>query len=405
MFGPLMHKKKIITLLFFVLLALFFTTSAWIVRSNCPSQAAHSEASGSVPVDAEKLEPDFDDFVTQADYAILQTLFRLGVPDANIRAEHGGLREQGGQVYQFRILHIYAVSDVPFFSGALADALIAWAEQARLSSAGEWAQARDGRLNISINGIVTHELNLHALALPEAWDEFGGKPCLAIVIDDVGESMRLVRELLSLDFPLTFAVWPYSTHAFAAAEAIHAGGGGVIVHQPMEPVDYPDVHPGKGALLRGMDSLEIARRLEESFRRVPHALGLNNHMGSLFTQDAEKMRVVAAVLKKDGFFALDSLTHARSRFVAAALSEGLEVYKRDVFLDVLEEKNYILGQLSKAERLAKLNGQAVAIGHARTPMLEALSEWQGLRDRSVWIVPLKNLTPLGSERNKKWKQQ
>lgn len=224
------------------------------------------------------------------------------------------------------------------------------------------------------------------------------KPRLTIVIDDVGESMAKTRRLCALNFPVTLAVWPHSTNAEKSARLAHANRLEVLVHQPMEPVNYPAVNPGKGVLLRGMTETQISAQLEDNLKRVPYAIGLNNHMGSRLTQDETAMRIVATQMHKRGMLVLDSLTHPQSRFAKAALLEGATVYRRDVFLDVVDDKNEVLKQLKKLERLARLNGQAIAIGHPYQSTLDALTLWQSMRDKKVNIVRLQSLTPFGNSR-------
>jgi polysaccharide deacetylase 2 family uncharacterized protein YibQ len=165
----------------------------------------------------------------------------------------------------------------------------------------------------------------------------------------------------------------------------------------MEPVGYPGINPGGGVLLRDMKPEETAACLEENMRRVPHAVGLNNHMGSRLTQDAAAMRAVAAILRKRGFFALDSLTHPGSRLAGSALELGVPAFKRDIFLDVEANKEKVLAQLRAAERLALIRGQAVAIGHPLAATLDALEEWQRGRNLKIRLGRLEDLRPLNPE--------
>jgi polysaccharide deacetylase 2 family uncharacterized protein YibQ len=117
-------------------------------------------------------------------------------------------------------------------------------------------------------------------------------------------------------------------------------------------------------------------------------------MGSWLTQNSTLMSMVARELKERNLFALDSLTHPRSRFAGAARQEGVTAYRRDIFLDVRPDKEYVLAQLKKAENIAGLKGQAIAIGHPLPGTLEALAEWQRLRNPRIDIVRLRDLKPL-----------
>ena len=214
---------------------------------------------------------------------------------------------------------------------------------------------------------------------------------LAIVIDDLGFSASALRQLLELNYPVACAFLPHGAHTQAGASAAHAKGLEVLVHQPMEPIGYPHVRPGPNALLTDMNDGQIRRILEASIAAVPHAVGMSNHMGSSFTQQADRVQSVIRVLKERGLFMLDSLTHKDSVFVSQSGRMGVEHYSRNVFLDASPSREKILEELRRAERIALFTGHAVAIGHPLPETLAALRDWQHLRSREVRIVKLREL--------------
>ncbi len=216
-------------------------------------------------------------------------------------------------------------------------------------------------------------------------------PKLVIVIDDLGASETALRQLLALDYPVSCAFWPHGGHTRSGADAAYAAGREILVHQPMEPLGYPKVRPGPNALLFGMNGGRIRQIVKDSIACVPHATGLNNHMGSRFTQQADGVEALLRTLKEHNLFMLDSMTHKNSLFAARGAGLGIERYSRDVFLDAVHSKAAILAELRRAERIALLTGRAVAIGHPLPETLNALRDWQKLRNRSVRIVRLRDL--------------
>lgn len=345
--------------------------------------------------------PGFSDYIGQVDYAISRAVQLAGLKAGSLKSSQGELLEHDGHLYRPQIIIMSGVGDAPALTQALRDSLLAWAERAALVSAaspcpGETAgiPPKCLALQIVVDGAVTHHIFLSPLPKRPAPDG----PKLVIVLDDLGESRRQARRLLDLGFPVTFAVWPHSTHAAAVAAMGRKAGAEVIIHQPMQPEGYPGVNPGPGVILEGMDEAQILAVLEDSLARVPQAEGLNNHMGSRLTQDEATMGVVSRWLAGRGLLALDSLTHARSRFSKAASEAGAQAYKRDVFLDVEADKAKIVTQLKKAEQIALVKGQAVAIGHPLATTLDALEEWQRERDQQISVVRLKDLTPIRSDR-------
>lgn len=338
----------------------------------------------------EEPAPGFTDYISQVDFAVARAMQRAGISIDGIRVERGPLHEHAGHLYHPQTLRIFDVSNIPDFVQALRDSLLAWAGQAAL------VRLPDGSWQIVVDGSITHSLFL--FSTPGYGDGSGGldgkRPQLVIVIDDLGESKRQASRLLALDYPVAFAIWPHSTHASAVSRMAHEAGADVLVHQPMEPEGYPRVNPGKGVLLSGMSAGEMESVLKESLRLVPHAQGLNNHMGSRLTQNEEAMSVVSGYLAARGYVILDSLTHAKSRFAKAAAESGAQTYRRDIFLDVEDDRDKILAQLRKAERVALVKGQAVVIGHPLANTLLALEQWQHERNTQIDIVRLRDLTPI-----------
>ncbi|MBW7956912.1 MAG: divergent polysaccharide deacetylase family protein [Deltaproteobacteria bacterium] len=199
-------------------------------------------------------------------------------------------------------------------------------------------------------------------------------PKLAVVIDDMGPDLNKLRELLKLDKPVTIAVMPKMRFSKEVSTEAASGGLDVIVHMPMEPKNTEGHNPGNGALLVAMTDEEIAYLLDEGFKSVPGAIGINNHMGSRFTEDPDKMRIVLKNVKERGLLFLDSRTSAETVGVSIARKLKVRSAERNVFLDNRRDVDYIKGQLMEAARIARKSGKAVAIGHPYPETIRALKE-------------------------------
>ncbi len=341
---------------------------------------------GNLPYE-ESLDAPVEAGVKQVDYALVQTVTRLGLGRDRLRLASIENRQSKGQTFHFQRMEMRLDGAPDRFVQTLRETLAAWSDTANVEV------RADDLLIVTVDGLPTHEISLllYEGAPPPVAVTPGGAR-LAIVIDDIGESMSAARDLAALDYPVTFSVWPRSTHAREAADLAHKAGREVMIHLPMEPIRYPQVKPGPGAILSGQQPPEIAALVRDAVRRVPHAVGLNNHMGSRATQNASAMRTVCETLDGTGLFVLDSVTHQNSKLYAEAKRAGLPAYKRNVFLDVIADKRNIMFQLDKAARIAQAEGQAIAIGHPLPETVAALKEWARTRDRSVIIVPVRQLS-------------
>ncbi|NLV23894.1 MAG: hypothetical protein GXY54_03800 [Deltaproteobacteria bacterium] len=198
------------------------------------------------------------------------------------------------------------------------------------------------------------------------------KKKVAIIMDDLGRDRQYARQLAKLPLAVTFSILPYEAHAGWTARLAHRSGREVLVHIPMQPRNYPDANPGEGALLVDLPAEELVARLRDHLERVPHAVGGNNHMGSLFVEDGAKMEVVLDVLQRRDLFFVDSLTTPKSTGYMTAKRLKMPVAVRDVFLDNVQDVDRIGRQIHHLIALAEKKGTAVGICHPYPETLEAL---------------------------------
>jgi hypothetical protein len=200
----------------------------------------------------------------------------------------------------------------------------------------------------------------------------GGR--VAIIIDDLGRGTKQARQLLAIKQPVTFAVLPIEAHAAEVARMAHEAGLEVMLHVPMEPQGFPVINPGDDALLVNLAEDELRTRLEGLLQRVPHVAGINNHMGSRFTEDERAMAAVMAVLREKGLYFVDSLTSAQSVGTVAARQAGVSILRRDVFLDNVADVEQIVRQIRRLAAKAGRNGSAVGICHPYPETIMALRQ-------------------------------
>lgn len=186
---------------------------------------------------------------------------------------------------------------------------------------------------------------------------------IAIVIDDFGNGMKGTDEMLKLPVKLTVAIMPFLPSTKKDAEKAHALGNDVIVHMPMEPIRGRSSWLGPGAILTSLTDDEIRRRVEAAIDDVPHAIGMNNHMGSRVTADERVMRIVLQVCKERGLFFLDSRTSWKTVVPKVAKALGVPLLQNDVFLDDVNTRRHIARQISVVRKELAKRSSCVVIGH------------------------------------------
>lgn len=217
---------------------------------------------------------------------------------------------------------------------------------------------------------------------------------VAIVIDDLGQDLEIAKKFLQVPLLLTFSVLPFQQHSREIADLAHEHGREVLVHLPMEPKDYPKTHPGQGALLVSMSRSAIQKALREALDSIPHASGVNNHMGSRFTESPELMGIVLTDLRQRDLYFLDSYTSGRSVCTTLASQLDLPSLRRHVFLDHQDSKILVERQIELLIRKARVEGATVAIGHPRKTTLDVLhARVEHFRKEEVQVVPARELLP------------
>lgn len=207
---------------------------------------------------------------------------------------------------------------------------------------------------------------------------------LAIILDDWGNNFSLTKYAVDIQRPVTLSILPNLPSSRRIAEEAAGHGLGVMLHMPMQPANNRQPLEPDTILTTTSDE-DIVRYLDKALASVPHAQGLNNHMGSAATADARVMRSVLTYLKKRRLFFVDSAVTPATRGPAVARAVGVSFTKRDVFLDNVPDPPAIQRQLEKAKRIAVARGYAVAIGHDRKVTLDEIRkavpefERQGVR--------------------------
>jgi polysaccharide deacetylase 2 family uncharacterized protein YibQ len=188
-------------------------------------------------------------------------------------------------------------------------------------------------------------------------------PRIAIIIDDLGYEKDVTDYLLGLNGMITLSVLPHSPFHKKILQSAREKGFETMLHLPMEPVEYPRVDPGPGALLTTMSPDELISQLKKNLNALPSIKGANNHMGSKMTTMSNQMYQVFSILKKRNLYYIDSRTTAESLCRPSARLLKIPFAQRDVFLDNVQDARSIRKQIKKLVRIAIRHGEAIGIGH------------------------------------------
>jgi polysaccharide deacetylase 2 family uncharacterized protein YibQ len=240
----------------------------------------------------------------------------------------------------------------------------------------EPSESREGIFfSYSRGGRATHTVHIYVAAATGSQQSAApaGHPCLAIILDDLGNDRASAESVFALPYPLTISVLPNRSHSVDIAQEAHRRGYQVMLHLPMESVGNGKEESQQ--LRPGMSAKEVSALVNQFLYAVPNAAGVNNHQGSQSTADVALMNELMPVLRDRKLFYIDSRTTTATVAYDAARQRGVPAAFRNVpFLDDVAEVSAVRKQLERAFRGARDKGEAVAIGHPHPATLKALQQ-------------------------------
>lgn len=195
---------------------------------------------------------------------------------------------------------------------------------------------------------------------------------IVLILDDVGFDRQPLDGAMRIDPNVNFALLPNARRSQEFAEELHARGFELLCHLPMEP-ESAKQSPGPNAVLTSMTTDEIEATTRANVNAIPHARGVNNHMGSRATADRRVMTSVFSALPK-GMYFIDSRTSGASVAASVAHAMNIKTASRQVFLDDVPKDDAIRTQLAALAEAASARGAAVGIGHMYPSTIRVLEQ-------------------------------
>jgi polysaccharide deacetylase 2 family uncharacterized protein YibQ len=229
-----------------------------------------------------------------------------------------------------------------------------------------------------------------------------GAPAVAIIIDDLGKQMAPGRRAIALPGPVACSFLPREPHTTRLAEVAHRNGKEVLLHLPMESIDGRRLDAG--AVTLDMTHAEFSRTVRSNLARVPYAIGINNHMGSLLTRHPGHMFwLMREMLHRQPMYFVDSRTTVATVARQVAQENGVPSIDRNVFLDNQANDREIAYQFKRLVQLARKQGTALAIGHPHPETLAVLErEIPKLGQQGLQLVAVSELIALQQQGEQTW---
>ena len=198
----------------------------------------------------------------------------------------------------------------------------------------------------------------------------------------------MVRKIKSIGLKITPSIFPISQN-YPQTISVAREFKFYMIHLPLEAINYP--YQEKNTLKVG-DSIEkINKQIAKIRSDFPNAIYINNHTGSKFTSDYNSMKILFNSLKTYKMIFIDSYTTKESKAGILSKEFGNKYLKRDVFIDNNKDEKAIINQIRRAIKIAKISGQAIAIGHPYSQTFKALEAMKNELKSEVELVFVKDL--------------
>ncbi len=221
---------------------------------------------------------------------------------------------------------------------------------------------------------------------------------IAFILDDWGYRMSNCHFLKEIATPMAIAVLPNLKRTNEIMKCASLYDKDIMLHLPLEPYVNRDPYPDNYLITTKMSKSQVEKLVDETFKKMPMIVGVNNHMGSKATESATLMKIILNKVRHKGLFFVDSMTSPHHSVSGAIADElGVPFAQRDVFLDNVNTREAIEKQLVELAQKARKKGYAVAIGHDRQLTLQVLKDQiPTLQKQGFQIVSIRELL-----RNKK----
>jgi polysaccharide deacetylase 2 family uncharacterized protein YibQ len=182
-------------------------------------------------------------------------------------------------------------------------------------------------------GRALHEVELVRFRAARDAPTTPGVGRIAIVVFGFGDDPKSALRFFDVRAPFAVALPPGHPWSGSVFQAARERQREIVLHLPLEPLDYPRVQAGPGAILVTMSSARISSTVRRYLDQAGPVTAVANLMGSLATQDMAVMTAIYRELRRQGLPFLEVTPSAGSVCKSLAADLGVAYDRPDAVLD------------------------------------------------------------------------
>ena len=216
-------------------------------------------------------------------------------------------------------------------------------------------------------------------------------PKVALIFDDLGESLSDLKEIYSLNIPLTISIIPDLKFSKNIAHIGSRCGFSVFIHLPLEPENKQRYKTNKYRFITSdLSRREVISLSRQYLNSIRIAIGVNNHMGSAATQNRQLMKAVLGEIKKKGLIFVDSRASLESIAYDQACKMNLVCGYNEGFVDAVDDISVMEERMKDLIARAKSKGKIIIIAHPKKNTFKFLKERLSAIRREVEFITIKD---------------
>lgn len=197
---------------------------------------------------------------------------------------------------------------------------------------------------------------------------------LAIILMDTGNSRRAVLDqFLKIDRPMTFGFIPWASGAVQMAGEAVGKNHEVIAYLPMEPGAYPQISPGRTAILLEQDEPTNRQVVRDGLSRLSVAAGVSNYMGDRIRNTPPAFKLVLDEVNRLNKYYIDDIASSKQARKSINEQKGLPYHATWGALDVYANQEQIAMCLDQVSFEVLEQGAAIVTAQIRPDVLAVLS--------------------------------
>lgn len=217
------------------------------------------------------------------------------------------------------------------------------------------------------------------------------KPKVALIFDDIGGNLKDIKEIYSLNIPVTVAIVPGLKFSKTTAQNSKLYGFSVMTHLPLEPRNENKYRTNKYNFI----SVSLPKRRRKALLRyylnyIKVSIGVNNHMESAAPENYALMKEIMKELKSRGLFFIDNYKSLDSVACRAAKTEGVLCDQNEGFFDDTDDKAIMQTKLIELIEKAKINKKAIIIVHPKKKTFLVLHELLPKLKNQIQFITIKD---------------